>query len=148
MSRAERGGRPEGAAPTELRIEISPGELFDRITILEIKAERLRDEVQLSHVRSELAALAAVRDGTFQAMTGVEQIVDELKRVNAQLWQVEDDIRDCEARQDFGAPFVALARSIYQLNDRRAVLKRAISEHFGSRIIEEKSYRGYGRSIP
>lgn len=146
MSKAERDGRPQGAAPTELRIEISPGELFDRITILEIKAERLSDDAQLRNVRSELASLAVVRDGTFQSTTGVEQPLDELKRVNAQLWQAEDDIRDCEARQDFGAAFVALARSIYQLNDRRAALKRTISDHFGSRIIEEKSYRGYGRS--
>lgn len=148
MSQAERDGRPQGAAPTELRIEISPGELFDRITILEIKAERLRDEIQLRNVHSELASLAAVRDGSFRALTAVEPTVGELKRVNAQLWQVEDDIRDCEARHDFGAAFVALARSIYQLNDRRAALKRSISDHFGSRVIEEKSYRGYGPTVP
>jgi hypothetical protein len=124
-------------------VEISAGELIDKITILEIKAERLTDPAQVANVRSELAALTAARDRGIVATQVLAALTTELKGVNAALWQIEDDIRDCERRRDFGDRFVQLARAVYHRNDERARLKRAINESLGSRIVEEKSYQPY-----
>jgi tetratricopeptide (TPR) repeat protein len=142
-----RGGASQpDASSGPLTIEVAPGELIDKISILEIKSERITDPGKLLHVREELAALAAARDKVMTPSTALTKMAGELKEVNESLWQVEDKIRDCERRQDFGAGFTELARLVYRHNDRRAALKRRINELLGSRIVEEKSYPGYERS--
>lgn len=121
-------------------VPVSPGELIDKITILEIKAARIADPAKRANVVRELALLAAARDAHVTVDAAVAGWTDQLRAVNAALWQVEDDLRAAEARGDFGAAFVAMARSVYQTNDRRAALKRAINDHLGSALVEEKSY--------
>jgi hypothetical protein len=135
-------GRPPQCQPPPLRVEISAGELIDKITILQIKSERIRDAAKLGHVRAELAALLAANDGSLRPSAELTALRDELRSVNEALWTVEDELRLCERNQDFGSRFVALARSVYRHNDRRAALKRQINELLGSRLIEEKSYAG------
>lgn len=124
-------------------IEIAPGELIDKITILEIKTERIADPAKLANVRTELDTLAASRDASLEASDTLDRLTAALKQVNEALWQIEDDIRDCERDGDFGARFVELARSVYKTNDQRAALKRQINELLGSRLVEEKSYKPY-----
>jgi cell division FtsZ-interacting protein ZapD len=124
-------------------VPISVGELMDKIAILEIKSERIANETQLANVRRELTALREVRLGIDRAM--LDGLCAELKQVNAKLWDVEDAIRECDAGGDFGEKFVALARSVYRLNDERARLKRSINQLSGSRLVEEKSYWGNAR---
>lgn len=121
----------------------APGELVDKITILEIKTERIQDAAKLKNVRLELETLAAAREQTLPPSPELAQLTAELKRMNVALWDVEDQIRDCERRQDFGPEFVRLARSVYHSNDRRAAVKRQINELLGSALIEEKSYAAY-----
>jgi hypothetical protein len=130
--------------PQDILVPISVGELMDKITILEIKSERIKNPSQLENILRELEALRAVRLRDIQRAM-LDKLSAELKRVNAKLWDVEDAIRDCEARSDFGEPFIELARMVYQLNDERSRLKKAINLASGSRIIEEKSYRSFQR---
>ncbi|MBL8707542.1 MAG: hypothetical protein JNM30_22010, partial [Rhodospirillales bacterium] len=112
---------------------------IDKITILEIKAARIADAAKLANIRRELQALIAVRDAQGTAPAA---LVAELGQVNEQLWDIEDRIRECEQRGDFGAAFIELARSVYKTNDRRAALKRKINDAMESELVEEKSYRG------
>jgi tetratricopeptide (TPR) repeat protein len=126
-----------------LTIEIAPGELIDKITILEIKSKRIVEDEKLRNVRTELTALAAVRDQELGRSEELERLTTELKAVNEALWQIEDEIRLCERKRDFGARFIELARSVYRQNDRRSALKRQINELLGSRFIEEKAYTAY-----
>jgi hypothetical protein len=126
-----------------MTIEISPGELIDRITILEIKAARIADPAPLANVREELAALCRARDRAIPQGSEVARLTAELKAVNERLWEVEDALRDCERAADFGPRFVELARSVYRTNDRRAALKRELNLALGSRLVEEKSYKPY-----
>ena len=127
------------ARPVTAQVEIAPGELLDKIAILQIKAAKMDDSDKLAHVRRELAALEAVRE-QLASPTGLGQLTAELQAVNEALWEVEDEIRRCEQRQDFGSRFVELARSVYRENDRRALLKRRINEVLGARFAEQKSY--------
>jgi hypothetical protein len=113
---------------------ISVGELIDKITILEIKMERLSDWHKRANVERELAALIAVPHAA------TPELKAELSRVNRTLWDVEDEIRKCDAGEDFGPKFVALAKSVYRLNDERARLKKVINIETGSELREEKSY--------
>ena len=138
------------AAPAELRpitVEIAPGELIDKITILEIKSERITDAAKRHHVGTELALLVAARDRAVPSSAKLARLATELKAVNEARWQVEDEIRLCERDEDFGPRFVALARSAYRTNDQRAALKRQINELLGSKLIEEKSYTSYEEGI-
>ena len=135
---------PRDLPPQDILVPISVGELMDKITILEIKSERINNPSQLENILRELEALRAVRLRDIQRAM-LDKLSAELKRVNAKLWDVEDAIRDCEARSDFGEPFIELARMVYQLNDERSRLKKAINLGSGSRIIEEKSYRSFQR---
>ena len=121
---------------------VSWGELIDKITILQIKSERIEDAAKRRNVDTELALLEA-RRATAPAGGEVERLTAELKAVNTELWVIEDDIRDCERAQDFGPSFIALARAVYHTNDKRAALKRALNEALGSAIVEEKSYKPY-----
>lgn len=130
------------AAEPRILAEISPGELIDKITILEIKHERLADAAKLANVRYALEQLRETRKA-LDGKAALAPLESELKAVNARLWDIEDEIRDCERQGDFGAAFVALARSVYRENDRRAELKKAIDRLYGSAMTEEKSYRKY-----
>jgi hypothetical protein len=122
----------------EILVPISAGELLDKITILEIKSERIKNPEQHGNVMRELVALRQVTERLDSSV--LREPIAALKRVNSELWDVEDDIRECELRADFGARFVELARAVYRLNDERSRLKRAINETSGSHYIEEKSY--------
>jgi hypothetical protein len=126
-----------------LSVEISPGELIDKITILEIKREHMTDAAKLENIEREWTMLTAARDGAVKPSTELDRLAAELKRVNERLWEIEDDIRDCERRKDFGNKFVELARGVYMNNDRRSEIKRAINQFLGSRLTEEKSYAAY-----
>src|SRR3954464_1253898 len=111
----------------EVVVPVSAGEVVDKITILQIKSERIKDEAKLSNVRDELDELTAAFDEHFPELPeGVGEATDALRGINVELWEIEDKIRDCERRKDFGSGFVALARSVYLTNDRRAEVKREI----------------------
>jgi hypothetical protein len=125
-------------------VPVSWGEVIDKITILEIKARRLSDEAKLANVRKELALLREVRDRAFSGHAALADLSRRLAAVNEKLWDIEDDIRDCERRRDFGPRFVQLARAVYVTNDERAMLKRRVNELLGSALVEEKSYAAYG----
>ena len=131
------------ADPTSITIRISPGEVLDRLTILEIKSERMTDAAKLANVRHELEELAAVVTKTIPVRDDIRALHVELKAINAKLWEIEDDIRDCERSGDFGEKFVGLARAVYVTNDERSRVKRRINEALGSDLIEEKSYKPY-----
>jgi uncharacterized protein YukE len=127
----------------QIQVPVSPGELLDKITILEIKSERMADEEQLANVRRELALLNQTWAASVEADATVERIHGELKRINEALWRIEDDIRDKERLHEFDDRFIELARSVYFTNDRRAAAKKELNTHLGSEIVEEKSYRDY-----
>jgi Family of unknown function (DUF6165) len=122
---------------------VAIGELIDKITILEIKAARFTDAAKARNVQAELSMLLARRDQAIPLSPRLDALTARLKAVNERLWDLEDSIRDCERRADFGPDFIAVARSIYRTNDERADLKRQISVGFGSDLIEEKSYAAY-----
>ena len=124
-------------------VEISPGELIDKITILEIKLDRIENAEKLVNVKHEFETLTTARDGTLKQTPELDRLSAELKKANESLWEIEDDIRDCERAKDFGDTFVELARAVYLNNDKRAQLKRQINELLGSSLIEEKSYAAY-----
>lgn len=121
-------------------IQIAPGELLDKLTILSIKAERITDPGKLASVRREAEMLQAARESTLPPLPGLDGLVEELRAVNAKLWDIEDDIRRHEQRRDFGPDFVGLARAVYQTNDLRAEIKHRINDLLGTDIAEEKSY--------
>ena len=124
-------------------VEVAPGELIDKITILAIKLERISDPAKLQNVQIEYDTLCTARDEALDVSEDLLQLASALKVVNEQLWDIEDDIRDCERNKDFGETFVQLARAVYITNDKRAQLKRDVNELLGSRIVEEKSYADY-----
>jgi tetratricopeptide (TPR) repeat protein len=125
-------------------VEISPGELLDKITILQIKSRRITNPAKLRNVAAELQALEPARQRALPDTPALAALASELQAVNEALWNVEDDLRICERDRDFGPRFVELARSVYRTNDRRAALKRRVNELLGARIVEEKSYVDYG----
>ena len=129
---------------SEILVPVSFGELLDKIAILQIKSERMSDPAKLANVRKELDALAAtwLEHPAAQVPTSLE-LRAELKAVNERLWVIEDDIRICEKRQDFGAEFIRLARAVYFENDERARIKKDINLALGSAYVEEKSYQDY-----
>jgi hypothetical protein len=126
-----------------IEVEISPSELFDKITILQIKHERITEPDRRRNVQMELDTLIAARDRSAPAAPGLSELVAGLRGLNEMLWDLEEAIRACERDQEFGERFVALARSIYRSNDRRAAQKRRIDELLDSRLKEEKSYPEY-----
>lgn len=128
---------------SEIHVPISPGELIDKLTILEIKSERISDPTKLANVRLELRLLTETWAASDYARTDIQAEWAELKRINAVLWDIEDDIRDEERNQRFGERFIALARAVYVTNDDRAAVKRRINDKLGSAIVEEKSYASY-----
>lgn len=124
-------------------VPVSWGELFDKITILEIKRQRISDTAKLANVNRELDALREVCSGFQLPGQELDDLVADLRVVNESLWDIEDDIRSCERSGDFSERFVQLARSVYRTNDRRANLKLHINRLLGSELIEEKSYEAY-----
>lgn len=133
----------KGRRARKLQVETAPGELIDKITILEIKKERLSDPEKRRNVLRELDALVTARDNAIAESDQLTRLTADLKKVNDCLWDIEDEIRRCERDQDFGARFIELARSVYKNNDQRAALKRQINELLGARFLEEKSYEKY-----
>ena len=129
---------------SELLAPVSYGELIDKISILEIKAERIADAAKVANVRRELAALL----GTWNAhpasrVQPIDDLWAGLRKINGELWDIEDRIRDKERESLFDAEFIELARSVYVTNDERAAIKRRINSKLGSSLVEEKSYREY-----
>ncbi len=129
-------------ATQPLLVEVGAGELIDKITILRIKAARINDPARLANVRHELETLESAQAAHLAPSLELNTLADELMDINSQLWEIEDDIRICEANQDFGPAFIALARAVYQTNDRRAAVKKRINLLVGATIVEEKSYAG------
>jgi hypothetical protein len=122
---------------------LSPGELLDKITILRIKSERMQDASKLNNVRQELALLERTWEQAVPASATLAQESVALQRVNTELWDIEDRIRELEARQCFDAEFIELARAVYRRNDERAAIKKRINLQLNSSLVEEKSYRPY-----
>lgn len=129
---------------TVLLLPTSIGDAVDKLTILEIKSERIAEPSKRENVRKELG-LVSGQLAQFEADLERNGLLARLKAVNLQLWEVEDAIREHERRRDFGEDFVRLARSVYRLNDQRAQLKREINLIYGSAIVEEKAYVDYDR---
>ena len=129
----------------ELLVPISPGELIDKITILEIKSQRMTDPAKLANVRTELAMLNDTWSASAYSATDITAEWNGLRDVNAQLWDIEDRIRDKEREGRFDAGFIELARAVYVTNDERAAIKRRINTRLGSVLVEEKSYADYRR---
>jgi hypothetical protein len=125
-----------------IEVPVSWGELVDKITILEIKDERIADPAKRANVVRELTLLRE-RFATAPRVGEVERVTADLKQVNESLWAIEDEIRDQERAGTFGERFVELARAVYRTNDRRSDLKREINRLLGSAIVEEKSYQPY-----
>ena len=129
---------------SEISAPVSFGELLDKIAILQIKSERIRDEAKLANIRHELTALETTWMAHPAAGHDIVRLRAELKAVNERLWVIEDDIRLKEKAQAFDDEFVRLARSVYFENDERARVKKAINLALGSAYVEEKSYQDYG----
>ena len=125
-----------------MQVEISIGELFDKLTILEIKIDKINDPAKLENITKEWSALndKSVNVLSIFADSDLFKKIDQLKTVNEELWWVEDNIRENEKQQIFDKEFVELARSVYKLNDERSEIKRQINLLTKSNIIEEKSY--------
>ena len=126
-----------------INVPISWGDLVDKITILEIKMDRIHDEKKRENIDKELQALKIVFDQGCKGPEKIKQVKAKLRGVNEQLWDIEDDIRKCEKEKDFSQLFIDLARSVYMNNDRRAALKREINIILKSELLEEKSYEDY-----
>ena len=126
----------------QIQAPLSIGELIDKITILEIKSERMADPKKLLNVRHELAVLNGIKTAAGLETPEMAAYATVLRAINGALWDIEDRVRELEAKQDFGGRFVELARSVYLTNDKRARVKQQINAAFNSAIVEEKSYRG------
>ena len=129
---------PAGAALAPIAF----GELVDKISILEIKGDRIADPAKNANVRRELEVLNRVL-ANFAPMSGFAGLKAELRRINEALWDLEDEVRRCEREKDFGPLFIEAARGIYKTNDRRAAVKRELNELAGSSLLEEKSYEDF-----
>jgi predicted nucleic acid-binding Zn-ribbon protein len=124
-------------------VPISWGELIDKITILEIKEVKITSDNALDNIRKELGFLSDIVSNSKGVYDAISLLKNELKEVNLNLWQVEDEIRDKEYSQEFDEEFIRLARSVYRLNDDRANLKKKINETLFSELKEEKSYKNF-----
>jgi hypothetical protein len=123
-----------------MKIELSNGEIIDKLTILQIKLERVRDEAKLKNLRKEYDELARM---TSSIMSTSDPLYKSLYDINCELWDIEDRIRDLERKKDFSEEFIATARSVYIKNDKRADIKREINIRTSSGLMEEKSYEKY-----
>ena len=126
-----------------IHVPVSPGEVLDKITILEIKSERISAPGKLVNVKRELELLQASWQEFVDEDETVRSIHAKLKAINEDLWEIEDDIRDKERAREFDQVFIDLARSVYVTNDRRADAKKELNLYLGSEMVEEKSYQDY-----
>jgi transcriptional regulator of nitric oxide reductase len=124
-------------------VPVSPGEVLDKITILEIKSERMTDPDKVANVRVELSLLQETWTKAIADDDVIRRLHGQLKEINEALWEIEDDIRDKERAKEFDERFVELARAVYFTNDRRSEVKKELNLHLGSQIVEEKSYQDY-----
>jgi hypothetical protein len=132
---------------SEILAPVSFGELLDKIAILQIKSERMSDPVKIANVRKELDALSSTWLQHPAAQKEIPELRAGLKAVNERLWEIEDDIRACEQKQQFDAEFIRLARAVYFENDERARIKKEINLALGSAYVEEKSYQDYRQQL-
>ena len=123
--------------------EISAGELLDKISILEIKLDKIKDKENLNDINKEYKSLSETKNTHLQITKDVQNLIDQLKDVNLKLWSIEDEKRMCEKNKDFSAKFIELARNVYINNDRRANIKSEINKLLGSNIKEVKKYEHY-----
>jgi len=121
---------------------VSIGELIDKITILEIKAERIGDAAKLANVRTELDGLLPLFEGQRSSQPALEALKQRLKAINERMWDIQDQLRDKEAAEVFDDAFVQLARGVYQTNGERVQVKNEINQVAGSALVEEKQYQG------
>ena len=126
-----------------IKIQISPGELIDKFTILDIKLNRIKEKGKNQNIRKEHKILKRQIEKNLPKSKRLSALISKLKTINKTLWDIEDQIRVCERKQDFKKKFIKLARSVYQKNDLRSSYKREINTLLGSEIIEEKSYESY-----
>jgi len=126
-----------------ISVPVSPGEVLDKITILEIKSERIEDEAKLVNVRKELELLSDTWCHSITEDEAIQSLKARLKEVNETLWEIEDDIRDKERAHEFDQEFIRLARAVYVTNDKRSEIKKELNLRLGSQIVEEKSYQAY-----
>lgn len=128
-----------------ISVEVSTGEFLDKITILEIKAERIQDPAKLVNIHRELDILRQTWADSPASQTDISVLLAELKAINESLWEIEDRIRIKESEAAFDNEFIELARSVYIINDKRAEVKRQLNQALGSNLMEEKSYADYRR---
>ena len=126
-----------------VEVTVPYGELFDKISILEIKQSKVVNADQRINIENELNVLNRVRATIVPDNFKIDDLIEGLTDVNKRLWNIEDQLRDCERRQDFSERFIEFARSVYRLNDRRAELKRELNSRLGSELVEEKIYNEY-----
>jgi hypothetical protein len=143
MVQAASGGSSVSGPVEAVSMPVSPGELIDKITILEIKKERIVDADKRSNVMRELALLYQVRDAAIAPSARLDEFTERLKAINGKLWDIENEIRRRERENDFGRGFIMLARAIYHNNDERAEFKRRINTLLGAGLTEEKFYVSY-----
>ena len=126
-----------------IKVPVSPGEVLDKITILEIKSERMEDPEKVANVRIELKLLQDTWAANITDDDTIRDLHAQLKEINEALWEIEDDIRDKERVKEFDERFIELARAVYFTNDKRSEVKKKLNLHLGSQIVEEKSYQDY-----
>ena len=129
--------------PKKILAEISAGELLDKISILEIKIDNIKDKESLIEINKEYESLNKTKDSNIKITNDLQKLIDELKETNKKLWKIEDQKRICEKNKDFGEKFIKLSRDIHFLNDNRAKIKLEINNHTGSKIKEIKEYVNY-----
>ena len=124
-------------------VEVSVGELLDKISILEIKQDKIKDPKKLYFINNEHSILKNQLEKNVKSDEKLEKLFQDLKDINAKLWVIEDDKRDCEKNKDFGEKFIKLSRDVHFLNDDRAKIKLEMNNHTGSAIKEIKEYTSY-----
>ena len=127
----------------KILVEVSVGELLDKISILEIKQEKIKDAESLKFITDEYKVLKSELDKNIKTDEKLKNLFNSLKEINSKLWVIEDDKRMCEKNKDFGEKFIKLSRDVHFLNDNRAKIKLEINNHTGSKIKEIKEYTGY-----
>ena len=127
----------------KILVEVSVGELLDKISILEIKQDKIKDPNKLAFINTEHSILKDQLEKNVQPSSQLEQLFNSLKQINAKLWVIEDDKRQCEKDKDFGEKFIKLSRDVHFLNDDRAKIKLEINNLTGSKIKEIKEYTSY-----
>jgi len=128
---------------TKILTEISPGELLDKISILEIKLIKIKDQKKLQEINKEYQSLLNTKNNAIKDGGKVDGLILKIKEVNLKLWEIEDKIRICEKNKDFGDNFIKLARDVYINNDERAIIKFTINKLLGSNFMEVKEYVSY-----